>query len=45
MENKVKDLRQQLLNFKFSKSFNQNDFFVSESNIIIDIENGIWKVK
>ena len=32
MENKVKDLRQQLLNFKFSKSFNQNDFFVSESN-------------
>ena len=32
MENKVKDLRQQLLNFKFNKSFNKNDFFVSESN-------------
>ena len=32
MENKVKDLRQQLLNFEFNKSFNQNDFFVSESN-------------
>ena len=32
MENKVKDLRQQLLNFEFNKSFNKNDFFVSESN-------------
>ena len=32
MENKVRDLRQQLLNFKFNKSFNKNDFFVSESN-------------
>ena len=32
MENKVKDLRQQLLNFKFNKSFNKNYFFVSESN-------------
>ena len=32
MENKIKDLRQQLFNFKFNKSFNKNDFFVSESN-------------
>ncbi len=32
MENKVKDLRQQLFNFQFNKSFNKNDFFVSESN-------------
>ena len=32
MESKVKDLRQQLFNFQFSKSFNKNDFFVSESN-------------
>ena len=32
MESKVKDLRQQLFNFKFNKSFNQNDFFVSDSN-------------
>ena len=32
MESKVRDLRQQLFNFKFNKSFNQNDFFVSESN-------------
>ena len=32
MENKVKDLRQQLLNFEFSKSLSKNDFFVSESN-------------
>tara|TARA_B100000989_G_scaffold287820_1_gene257834 strand:- start:340 stop:1029 length:690 start_codon:yes stop_codon:yes gene_type:complete len=32
MENKIKDLRQQLLNFEFSKSLNKNDFFVSESN-------------
>ena len=32
MENKVKDLRQQLFNFEFNKSFNKNDFFVSESN-------------
>ena len=26
MESKIKDLRQQLFNFKFNKSFNQNDF-------------------
>ncbi len=32
MENKVKDLRQQLFNFEFNKSFNKSDFFVSESN-------------
>ena len=32
MESKVKDLRQQLFNFQFNKSFNKNDFFVSESN-------------
>ena len=32
MENKVKDLRQQLFNFKFTKSFDKNDFFVSDSN-------------
>ena len=32
MENKIKDLRQQLFNFEFNKSFNSNDFFVSESN-------------
>tara|TARA_B100000963_G_scaffold359286_1_gene386138 strand:+ start:1986 stop:2660 length:675 start_codon:yes stop_codon:yes gene_type:complete len=32
MENKVTDLRQQLFNFEFNKSFNKNDFFVSESN-------------
>ena len=32
MENKIKDLRQQLLNFEFSKSLSKNDFFVSESN-------------
>ena len=32
MENKITDLRQQLFNFKFNKSFNKNDFFVSESN-------------
>tara|TARA_S200000501_G_scaffold367706_1_gene404410 strand:+ start:1533 stop:2222 length:690 start_codon:yes stop_codon:yes gene_type:complete len=32
MESKVKDLRQQLFNFQFNKSFNQNDFFVSDSN-------------
>ena len=32
MENKIKDLRQQLFNFEFNKSFNTNDFFVSESN-------------
>ena len=31
MENKVKDLRQQLFNFEFNKSFNKSDF-VSESN-------------
>ena len=32
MESKIKDLRQQLFNFEFNKSFNSNDFFVSESN-------------
>ena len=32
MENKIKDLRQQLFNFEFNKSFNKNDFYVSESN-------------
>ena len=32
MEDKVKDLRQQLFDFKFNKSLNKNDFFVSESN-------------
>ena len=32
MENKIKDLRQQLFNFKFNKSFDKNDFFVSDSN-------------
>ncbi len=32
MEDKIKDLRQQLFNFQFNKSFNKNDFFVSESN-------------
>ncbi len=32
MENKIKDLRQQLFNFKFTKSFDKNDFFVSDSN-------------
>ena len=32
MENKIKDLRQQLFDFKINKSFNKNDFFVSESN-------------
>ena len=32
MENKVNDLRQQLFNFELNKSFNKNDFFVSESN-------------
>ena len=32
MENKVRDLRQQLLNFEYSKSLSKNDFFVSESN-------------
>ena len=32
MESKIKDLRQQLFNFEFNKSFNKNDFFVSESN-------------
>ena len=35
MENKVKDLRQQLFNFKFEKSLNKNDFFVSESNFYV----------
>ena len=35
MESKVKDLRQQLFNFKFNKSFNQNDFFVSECNFYV----------
>ena len=32
MENKVKDLRQQLFNFEFNKSLSKHDFFVSESN-------------
>ena len=32
MENKIKDLRQQLFDFEYNKSFNKNDFFVSESN-------------
>ena len=32
MDSKIKDLRQQLFNFKFNKSFNKIDFFVSESN-------------
>ena len=32
MENKIRDLRQQLLNFEFSKSLSKNDFFVSDSN-------------
>ena len=32
MESKIKDLRQQLFNFNFNKSFKENDFFVSESN-------------
>ena len=32
MEDKVKDLRQQLFDFKFNKSLNKNDFFVSDSN-------------
>ena len=35
MESKVRDLRQQLFNFKFNKSFNQNDFFVSECNFYV----------
>ena len=32
MESKIKDLRQQLFNFKFNKSLNTNDFFISDSN-------------
>ena len=32
MESKIKDLRQQLFNFEFHKSYNKNDFYVSESN-------------
>ena len=32
MESKIKDLRQQLFNFKFNKSLNANDFFISDSN-------------
>ena len=32
MESKIKDLRQELFNFNFNKSLQQNDFFVSESN-------------
>ncbi len=32
MENKIKDLRQQLLNFKFNESLDKNDFFVSDCN-------------
>ena len=32
MESKIKDLRQQLFNFKFNNSLNSNDFFISDSN-------------
>ena len=32
MENTIKDLRQELFEFNFNKSYNKNDFFVSESN-------------
>ena len=32
MESKIKDLRQQIFDFRFNKSINANDFFVSESN-------------
>ena len=32
MENKIKDLRQQLLNFKLNQSLDKNDFFVSDCN-------------
>ena len=32
MESKIKDLRQQLFNFEVHKSYNKNDFYVSESN-------------
>ena len=32
MESTVKDLRQELFEFNFNKSYNKNDFFVSESN-------------
>ncbi len=32
MEDKVKDLRQQLFDFKFNESLNKNDFFVTDSN-------------
>ncbi len=35
MESKVRDLRQQLFDFRFNKSFNQNDFFVSECNFYV----------
>ena len=32
MESKIKDLRQQLFNFKFNKSLKSKDFFISDSN-------------
>ena len=32
MESTIKDLRQELFEFNFNKSYNKNDFFVSESN-------------
>ena len=32
MESKIKDLRQQLFNFKLNKSLKSNDFFISDSN-------------
>ena len=32
MESKIKDLRQQLFDFKFNKSLKSNDFFISDSN-------------
>ena len=35
MESKIKDLRQQLFDFKFNKSLKSNDFFVSDSNFYV----------
>ena len=32
MESKIRDLRQQLFDFKFNKSLNSKDFFISDSN-------------
>ena len=32
MESEIKDLRQQLFDFKFNKSLKSNDFFISDSN-------------